>query len=96
MVFVAIISPIVVAGFNAWFTTSVDSRARMRTDTSQQQMQLRLEQAQRDLQHESDMRWCRLFNLYVDADQPPPTTERGKEQLKEFVILYNSLGCKRQ
>ena len=44
-------------------------------------------------QHQSDMRWCKLFDLYVDPTQPPPTTERGKQQLTEFRILYRALGC---
>lgn len=83
MIFVAIISPIVVAGFNVWYTQSVDDKARVRT-----------EQSQRHIQREADMRWCRLFNLYVDPNQPPPTTERGKQQLDEFLKLYTSLGCK--
>jgi hypothetical protein len=82
MIVVAVITPILVTGLNVLYTTSVDDRARART-----------EQSQKRVQQQSDMRWCRLFNLYVDPDQPPPTTERGKQQLAEFLILYNSLGC---
>jgi hypothetical protein len=63
---------------NIWYTNTVDERARVRSHHAQQQ---------------ADMRWCRLFRLYVSSDQPPPTTERGKDQLKEFLLLYNSLGC---
>jgi hypothetical protein len=86
---VAIVSPMVTAGAGFVYTNYVQSQAQRRNDD----LRKASEQKNAELRREQDMRWCRLFNLYVDPDQPPPTTDRGKEQLKEFLILYKSLGC---
>lgn len=78
----AVVSPLAVTGLNVYYTNSVDQRAKVRT-----------EQAQKRAQQQADRRWCQLFDLYVDPAQPPPTTERGKQQREEFLILYRALGC---
>lgn len=85
----AIFSPMATAGMGLLYTNYVQEQAQRRND----QLRKASEQKNAELRKEQDMRWCRLFNLYVDPDQPPPTTERGREQLKEFLILYNALGC---
>lgn len=79
---VVVVSPLAVAWLNFYYTNSVDERAKHRTEQSQKRTQM-----------EADYRWCELFQSYVDPAQPPPTTDRGREQLKRFVKLYKSLGC---
>lgn len=78
MIALAVISPLAATGLGFLYTNSVDEKARHRSEMQQRQ---------------ADHRWCDLFDLYVDPSQPPPTTERGKQQLEKFVILYRSLGC---
>ncbi len=87
----AIFSPMATAGAGFVYTNHVQQQAQQRNDALRQHA----EEKNAQLRKEQDMRWCKLFRLYVDPKQPPPTTERGKEQLAAFLVLYESLGCKK-
>jgi hypothetical protein len=79
MIVFAVVTPMLVTGLNVLYTNSVDSSARARSAHA------------REL---ADMRWCRLFTLIIANPNPQAQkTEAGRAQLKEFVNLYNSLGC---
>lgn len=44
------------------------------------------------VQQTADHRWCSLLDTLADPD-PPPTTARGREVLRQTDQLRRNLGC---
>lgn len=43
-------------------------------------------------QRREDHRWCELLTLQANPD-PPPTTDRGRAQVREYRKLTDQFGC---
>lgn len=80
IVAVAVLTPMLVTGLNVWYTNHVDSNSRERNDKQQTQ---------------ADMRWCGLLGTLTNPAAPPPTTDRGRQQLVLLNQLFTDLGCVR-
>lgn len=46
------------------------------------------------VQQTADHRWCSLLNTLASPD-PPPTTDRGRQVLRQTDQLRRDLGCVR-
>lgn len=43
--------------------------------------------------NESQRQWCGVLSVLTDPN-PPPTTARGRDSLRELIRLRDSFGCK--